>query len=371
MAMVYPACGAPSRFEPSAPETGFGESRSGLRCAPRGARLGVVAAPQTLFITGIGGFIGSRLAERALKEGWSVHGIDQDHDAVERARRLGAYAEVGSVEDDGLLARLLRGARVVVHTAAIVRESGPLLEFRRINVGGTVCVARAARAAGVDTFVHLSSVMVYGFDYPKLVDEQGPRRGDGNAYCQTKIESEDAVLPLNEPSRFGVIVIRPGDVYGAGSVPWVIRPVSMMLRGMFLLPGRGRGIINHVYVDNLIDAVLLAVKKRAFGRAFNVTDGVATTNAEYFGRLAQLAGLKPPRNAPAALLEGIGAATALARRVGLTEQPLSADSVRYLMRPHAYSIERARRELGYEPRVDLDQGLERIRPAIRALVARG
>jgi nucleoside-diphosphate-sugar epimerase len=211
--------------------------------------------------------------------------------------------------------------------------------------------------------------MVYGFDYPKLVDELGPRRGEGNAYCQTKIESEDAVLPLNEASRFGVIVIRPGDVYGAGSVPWVTRPIAMMRRGLFRLPIGGRGIINHVYVDNLIDAIFLAVRKRAFGRAFNVTDGRATTNAEYFGKLAELAGLSPPRSAPAKLLEGIGAMTAFARRLGFTDQPLSADSVRYLMRPYAYSIERARRELGYEPAVDLDQGLERIRPVVRAMVS--
>jgi nucleoside-diphosphate-sugar epimerase len=328
-----------------------------------------VAEEQTLFITGIGGFIGVRLAERALEFGWTVQGIDVTPLAVERARRVGANADLGSIEDEVALERTLRGTRVVVHTAALVKEAGALVEFRRVNVAGTVCVARAARAAGVDTFVHLSSVMVYGFDFPNLVDETGPRRGEGNAYCQTKIESEDAVFPLNDPSRFGVIVIRPGDVYGNGSVPWVTRPVAMMRRGMFRLPLGGRGIINHVFVDNLIDALFLAVQKRAFGRAFNVTDGRATTCSEYFGKLAELAGLPAPGSAPAKLIEGIGAATALARRLGVTEDPLSADSVRYLMRPYAYSIERARRELGYEPAVDLEQGFERIRPAVRALVS--
>jgi nucleoside-diphosphate-sugar epimerase len=326
-----------------------------------------VAEIETLFITGIGGFIGMRLAERALELGFTVHGIDNSPGAVERARRTGAKAELASVEDEPAMARALRGTQLVVHTAALVRESGPLLEFRRVNVLGTVRVARAARAAGAHTFVHLSSVMVYGFDFPALVDELGPRRGDNNSYCQTKIESEDAVLPLNEPSRFGVIVIRPGDVYGAGSVPWVTRPIAMMRRRMFLLPLRGRGIINHVFVDNLIDAIFLAVKKRAFGRAFNVTDGRATTCGEYFGKLAELAGLSAPRSAPVKLLEGVGAGTALARKLGLTEDPLSPDSVRYLTRPHAYSIERARRELGYEPAVDLDQGLLRIAPAVRTL----
>jgi nucleoside-diphosphate-sugar epimerase len=326
-----------------------------------------VAEHVTLFITGIGGFIGTRLAERALELGWTVQGIDNSQGAVERARRAGPKVELASIEDEPAVARALRGAQVVVHTAALVRESGPLIEFRRVNVSGTVRVARAAREAGVHTFVHLSSVMVYGFDYPNLVDELGPLRGEGNAYCQTKIESEDAVLPLNQPAHFGVIVIRPGDVYGAGSVPWVTRPIAMMRRRMFLLPLRGRGIINHVFVDNLVDAIFLAIRARAFGRAFNVTDGRATTCDEYFGKLAELAGLPAPRSAPAKLLEGIGAGTALARKLGLTLDPLSPDSVRYLMRPYAYSIERARRELGYEPAVDLEQGLLRIGPAVRAL----
>lgn len=319
----------------------------------------------TLFVTGVGGFIGARLAERALEMGHAVRGVDLAPEAVARARRLGVDAECGSVDDAALLARQLRGVDLVVHTAAIVKESGLLEEFRRVNVGGTVSVARAARAAGAAIFVHLSSVMVYGFDFPNLVDETGPRRGEGSAYCQTKIESEDAVLALNEPARFGVVLIRPGDVYGAGSVPWVTRPLAMLRRGMFVLPKRGLGIMNHVYVDNLIDAIWLAVEKRAFGRAFNVTDGAATTNREYFGKLAALAGLPPPRHAPAALLEALGASAELARRVGLTDEPLGRDSVRYLMRPYPYSIERARRELGYEPRVDLERGLELIAPAIR------
>ena len=324
---------------------------------------------KTLFITGIGGFIGARLAERALQMGHTVRGVDLSRAAALRARRLGVDAECGSIEDEALMARALRGAELVVHTAAIVKEAGRLEDFRRVNVGGTVYVARAARAAGASIFVHLSSVMVYGFDFPELVDETGPRRGEGNAYCQTKIESEDAVLALNEPARFGVIVIRPGDVYGAGSEPWVTRPVEMLKRRILLLPRRGLGIMNHVYVDNLIDGIWLAIEKRAFGRAFNVTDGVATTNREYFGKLAELAGLPPPRNAPAALLEALGATAELARRAGLSHDPLSRDSVRYLMRPHAYSIERARRELGYQPRIPLEKGFELIAPAVRSLVA--
>ena len=79
----------------------------------------------------------------------------------------------------------------------MVGEGGDIAHYRRINVGGTHCALEAARAAGARRLVHLSSVMVYGFQFPRLVDETGPMRGEGNAYCQTKIESDRLALNLH------------------------------------------------------------------------------------------------------------------------------------------------------------------------------
>jgi nucleoside-diphosphate-sugar epimerase len=316
--------------------------------------------PRTLFITGIGGFIGARLAELARERGFVVRGLDSSEAAVQRARARGADVSVGSITDQARLEGALAGADAVVNTAAIVRESGPLEEFRRVNVQGARSVALAAREAGAKTFVQLSSVMVYGFQFPDRVSEDGPLRGEGSPYCQTKIESEAAVLPLDDAERFRVIVVRPGDVYGAGSVPWVLRPVDMMRRGRFFLPNRGRGIMNHVYVDNLVDAVLLAIEKAEGGQAFNVTDGLATTFSDYFARLATAAQLPPPRSLPTPLLYAVAGGYSLARKLGVTDDPTSTDSVKYLLRPHAYSNEKVRRELGWQPRIDLDEGMRRV-----------
>ena len=157
-------------------------------------------AGSRLFITGIGGFIGRRLAERALERGMAVAGLELSEQAARAAREaLGSDAEVrvGDVHDADLLADAMACARVVVHTAAIVREDGDMEEFRRVNVRGPVAVARAATAAGVGVFVHLSSIMVHGFEFPDDVAEDGPLRGENNAYCQTKIESEAALAELS------------------------------------------------------------------------------------------------------------------------------------------------------------------------------
>jgi len=298
----------------------------------------------TIAITGAAGFIGRALAERFVARGARVRGLDM------RPSRLPSVESfVGDVTRTGDAERLCRGADVVVHTAAIVGEGGDLAEYRRVNVGGTRTIANA----GAKRVVHLSSVMVYGFDYPADVDEDGPRRGENNAYCQTKIESEDVVR-----GRPDAVVIRPGDVYGVGSVPWVVRPLEMIRKRMFAIP-RG-GFINHVHVQNLIDAVVLAIEKDAFGQVFNVSDGVATSCEEYFGRLAATIGRGAPMAfSPRLLRTAFGAIATVCDRIGVAP-PARPDAVSFLTRPHRYSIDRAQRVLGYVPRITLDQGMAEI-----------
>lgn len=325
---------------------------------------------KTLLITGIGGFIGLRAAELALARGLRVRGIEIDPGrAAQTERRLkGVRVFAGDLADPAVLRRALQGVDLVLHTAAIVAEDGSLEDFRRVNVQATRRLAEAAAAAKARIFLHLSSVMVYGFVYPDGVAEDGPLRGEGNPYCITKIESEATLFELHRPGIFDVIVIRPGDVYGPGSGPWVVRPLELMRRRMFALVDGGRGVINHVYVDNLIDAILLAAErvKNARGLAFNLTDGRATTWREYFTRLAEIGGVPRPFAVPGGLMKAaVRVLNFFRRRFGLPleVQPAGVDFVR---RPYAVSIERAREILGYRPAVDLDEGLRRTAEWLRS-----
>jgi nucleoside-diphosphate-sugar epimerase len=314
----------------------------------------------TLAVTGIGGFIGRRVAERARERGMRVRGLDQSKDAAERARRAGFEVLVGDICDADATDALCAGSDIVIHTAAVVREDGPRALYDRVNVGGSERVARSARAAGVRRFVHLSSVMVYGFRYPKLVTEEGPLEGHGNPYCETKIESEKVVRAQHDPGKFEVTVIRPGDVYGAGSGPWVVRPFDLIKAGLFVLPGGGRGIVNHVYVDNLVDALFLAIEKDA-SDVYTISDGVGATCLDYFRPIAEAAGRPRLRTAPAGLLRAAATAVqAAASLVGL-EAPASPSAIDYLMRPHAYSIAKAQRDLGFVPSVAFGEGMRRVR----------
>lgn len=313
----------------------------------------------TIAITGIGGFIGLAMAERALAMGWQVQGLDLSAAGAQRAQALGATTVLGSVNDASAVAQAFAGADYVFHTAAIVAEDGDRALYDRVNIEGTRCVAQGAVAAGVTTLVHLSSVMAYGFDYPPDVSEDGPLAGNGNPYNETKRLSEDAAMSCNGQASLGVIVIRPGDVYGVGSVPWVLRPIELLIKRQFALPDGGKGVINHVHVQNLIDGVLLALHAKAYGQVFNISDGIATPTREFFAPHARIA-QRQLICLPGWVLHGAMNVTAnIYRGLGKTP-PANAAAIYFLQRKHRYSINKAQTQLGYIPKITLAAGMAEL-----------
>ncbi|MBU41640.1 MAG: oxidoreductase [Spirochaetaceae bacterium] len=326
-----------------------------------------------ILVTGALGFIGSNVALALAKKG-RVIGLDMinpnelgpDHPLQKRfnqLKRAGIEYIQGELTDSGLPQRLesvLANCHALVHTAAPVKEKGPLEQFRAVNVEATLRLAQTARNQGVKRWVQLSSVMVYGFNYPPHVSEEGPLRGDDNPYCITKIESEHALLGLSDVRSMDVVILRPGDVYGPASVPWVVRPLEMMRKKQFLLLDGGRYTINHVHISHIVQAIELALKSSG-GQIFNVTDGISSTCGEYFGALAAMAGYAPPPSIPswaarmgALIMEG---GSALIGR----EAQLNREALKFVMRPHPVSSRKATELLGYRPKVSLTEGLEEIR----------
>jgi nucleoside-diphosphate-sugar epimerase len=321
---------------------------------------------KSLLITGIGGFIGSRTAELALQHGIHVRGLQHSLNNAKKLQKLGIDVIQGSITDPAAAQVACEGMDIVVHTAAIAKEGGTLEDFRAINVDGAVTVAEAAKAAGVRVFVHLSSVMVYGFNYPDLIAEDGALRGEQNPYCQTKIESERELLKLHDFPNFNVIIIRAGDVYGPDSFHWTIRPLLLMKKRLFILANGGKGAINHLYVDNLIDAIFLALEKESYGEIFNITDGQATSWKVFFMKLADIARLPSPISLPASIVKVlIQLRCSYLKAIG---KPLDLlpESIDFITRPYAYSIAKAQIQLGYKPKVNLEEGMQRIESWIKS-----
>jgi nucleoside-diphosphate-sugar epimerase len=313
---------------------------------------------KTILITDIGEFIGLRAAELAVSQGMKVFGLQTASEKIKKAQNLGAKVIVGSVTDRDTATMACQGVDIVLHTAEVAQEGGSLDKFREVNVNGTVNIAQAAKNAGVKTFVHLSSVLVYGFNYPEYVTEDGPLSGEHNPYCQTKIEAEKTLLQLNASPDFGIIIIRPGDVYGPGSIPWVVRPLLLMRQKLFAYANEGKGVINHVYVDNLIQAIFLAIEKEACGEIFNITDGQETTWKDYFTRLAEIAGLPAPFSLPKDELKLFLNLRYQGQKLFRKKADILPEVVDFMTRPYAYSIAKAKNTLNYEPKIDLEAGLQ-------------
>jgi len=319
-----------------------------------------------LAITGIGGFIGSRMAERALAKGWTVSGLDQSAPATARISALGANITIGDINDSDKLHAAFTGADWVFHTAAVVTEDGPRELFERVNNQGTHSVCQAAQHCGVKQLIHLSSVMVYGFDYPDNVTEDGPFADHGNIYNETKLSSERIALEYHQPdNNFNVIIIRPGDVYGARGSQWVLRPLEMIRHNQFALPNGGRGVINHVHVDNLLDGVLLAHENNPGGQAFNITDDTATPCHTFFQYHANMAGKPRLFSLPASVMKSALWLTEMLLKPFGKQPPARAAGVNFLLRKHKVCCEKAKQQLGYQPKISLKQGMQNITQALQ------
>jgi len=312
-------------------------------------------------ITGGGGFIGRALAASFAADGHEVVGFDLADGAADYYTSLGGRLVVGDITDATAARSFCDGLDLVIHTAAIVEESGSWQAFERVNVGGTATMVDAAKRSGAKAFIHFSSVMVYGFDYPDQVSEDGPLDGAENPYCTTKITSEQIVQLANDPGRFDVFIVRPGDVYGPGSIPWVIRPVQQMQAGRFAYVDPKRSLINHVYVDNLVEGVKLVRQRGASGAAYCITDGERTLTREFFGYYQRFCGVERVPSVPGRLALFVTSLLGKrARRLGLDRETL-----RYLRRHETYSIARVR-GLGYVPRIGLEEGMMRCHAWLRA-----
>lgn len=315
---------------------------------------------QKVFVTGARGFIGRAVAERFTAAGAEVAGVDFAAD-------LEHGVVAGDVSAAGPWQAAVADLDVVIHTAAIVSNAYDLDESWRVNVLGTRNALNAAAAAGVRRFVHISSVRAFSdLGFPDGVDEQHPVRPDGNPYVDTKIASEQVVLQAHAAGEVECAIVRPGDVYGPGSRPWTILPLEIIKSNRFLLPEMGRGVFSPVYVDDLVNGLVLAAERpEAAGQVFTIAGSHGVPAKEFFGHYFRMLGKRGPLCLPTPLAVAAARLAGGAERLRGNRTEINAASMLYLARSGGYSIEKARRLLGYEPQVDLDDGMRRTEAWLR------
>lgn len=308
---------------------------------------------KTLVITDIGSYLGLRATERAIAQGIAVRGLASTITEARQAEARGARVRVGSLADTCLVRQVCAGADLVWHLCSSSDVNASEDQLYQVNVANTLNVARQAQQTGVQAFLHLSTVIVYGPHYPDQVTEAQPVK-PVHALSQARLAGEQQLLKqFATIPDFGVTVIRAGDVYGPEASSWVVRPLELMQKGRFFLIDGGQGIMNHVYIDNLIDSFFLAMEQKAYGEIFNITDGARTTWKEFYNRLADLAGQPCP-----SALSSLAAKAAVriqGKAIGVTPEVIDLFS-----RKHTYSITKAHDVLGYVPQISLSQGMAHI-----------
>ena len=315
------------------------------------------AVPARVFVTGASGFVGRAILARYRELGAEVRGVDLRADPEWNvvAGDLGAEGPAPWMEHAA-------GCELVVHTAAVVSNVAPPELYRRVTVGGARRALDAAIAGGARRFVHVSSVGAYGWHRPPNADERTPITVlSGNAYQDSKAASEHPVLAAHAAGEIPCTIVRPADVYGPGSRPWVLIPLEMMRRGVFFLPAHGRGLFSPIYIDDLVEGIVRAAGLPvAEGQIFNLLGPSAVPAAEFFSYHARWAGRPtPPRSFSTPTALRIAAVVARLARLASRPVEVSRETMLMLSKQHTVSGEKARRLLGYEPRVDLAEGMRR------------
>jgi 2-alkyl-3-oxoalkanoate reductase len=314
-----------------------------------------------VMVTGGTGFTGTALVKRLIDEGHSVTALDYKEGLqCEALRAYGAEIVLGSVTDEQAVDRSMRGAELVFHLAAAFRElNKPDSFYEEVNVGGTRKVLAAARRHGVRKFIYCSTCGVHGNVNHPPANEDAPIQ-PGDYYQRTKYEAEPIVLQMTAP-EMETVVLRPAAIYGPGDPERFFMIFKRVATGTFPMFGSGQTLYHPLYIDNLIDAFMLCMPAGAGnGRSFLIADETYHTIEEIVRAVAVALGV-PVRitHYPVTPLVVIGhIAEKLCRPFGVTP-PIFPRRVDWYRQNRAFDISRAKRELGYVPRVQLDDGLRR------------
>jgi nucleoside-diphosphate-sugar epimerase len=310
-------------------------------------------------LTGATGYTGSRLLGALLARGHEVRALARPSSRRPRDAPALAWVE-GDLREQTAAGRLVDGTQAVLHVAAVYRTAGhPDAYYRDVNVGGTDHLLEAAARAGVRRFVHTSTVGVHGNVERPPADESAPI-APGDIYQATKAEAEARALAFHRERGVPVVVVRPGAIYGPGETR-LLKLFRAIARGRYAIVGSGCAFYHPVYIDDLVEGYLLALERpEAVGEAFILAGPRYVTQRELAEVIArQTEGRVLPFRVPAAPLRWAGALVeAVCVPLGL-EPPLHRRRIEFWTKSRAFSIEKARRVLGYQPRVDVEEGVAR------------
>jgi nucleoside-diphosphate-sugar epimerase len=313
-----------------------------------------------VLVTGATSLLGRTVAEQLNDRGDDVSVFQR------RPSELDVVERLGDIADSDAVANAVGGAEAVVHVAGRVAMTGRWSHFEETNIGGTQNVVDAARIAGVERLVQVSSPSVAYrggslVGAPAAPADPATARGD---YARSKAQAELIALAANS-AKLSVVAIRPHLIWGPGDTQLVGRAVDRAREGRLPIVGSGAALADTTYIDNAADALVAALDRAPTigGRAFVVTNGQPRPVRELLNRFVMAAGLEPPRfRVPfqAARIGGRVAEEVWNRWGREDDPPMTSFAAEQLATAHWFDQRETREALRWEPRVSLAEGFARL-----------
>jgi dihydroflavonol-4-reductase len=314
-----------------------------------------------VFVTGATGFIGGEVVRQLRARGEEVCCLVRSLEKAAKLRELGCELVPGDLGDEAAIREAMTGCDAAIHAAAMYEVGIPASQRPAMwdaNVAGTERVMKAAAAAKLPRIVYVSTVGVFGNTHKQIVDEtyENPETDFTSYYEETKLEAHRLVKRMIADEGLPAIIVQPGGVYGPGDTSQVADLLEQFFAGRLpLLPFPDLGICM-THVEDIAGGILLALDKGKPGETY-VISGPATTMREAIETVARVSGRKAPkRDLPTGLMKlmiplGPLVGKVMGQPPNLRELISSGDGVTFWA-----GYEKAKRELGYEPR-GMEEGL--------------
>jgi nucleoside-diphosphate-sugar epimerase len=323
-------------------------------------------------VTGGGGFLGGAIVRRLVARGDTVRSLARNRYPVLEV--LGVTQFQGDVADVGVVASAAAGCDVLFHVAAKAGIWGRYDDYHRANVTGTENILAACRKHDVHRLVYTSSPSVV-FDGRDMegVDESVPYPSHYEAYYpKTKAIAECLILRANDDA-LATVALRPHLIWGPGDTNLIPRILARARAGRLRRIGKASKRIDSVYIDNAAEAHILAADRLApgspiAGKVYFISQGEPVPLWDLVNRILAAAGLPPvTRTVPvwAARLAGWALEGVWGLLGRQEEPPMTRFLACELATAHWFNLSAARRDLGYEPHISIEEGLRRLESSFK------
>lgn len=312
------------------------------------------------FVTGANGFTGSYLIKNLLSKNYSIRALIRKSSHLNLLKNLDIEYVYADLAEDEIDEEIMRDIDVVYHVGAAFRTEGvPHNYYWDVNVEGTRKLLEAAKKADVKKFVHCSTVGVQGDIKDPPAKETHPYN-PGDYYQQSKLDGEKLALKYFKENALNGTVVRPVGIYGPGDTRF-LKLFKFINNGKFRMIGSGNVLYHLTYVEDLVEGFVLAgEKEEANNEIFTIGGNSYLTLSELVEKIANILNKQIPKySIPVWPVWIAGALCEYAcKPLGLSP-PIYRRRIDFFVKDRAFDISKAKKILGYNPKINLDEGLKR------------